>query len=101
MLLLAAEESMKRYLKCSGNLGQWRHPVEDQNQSRPPKRVVEEIFKTRSPNKSSYRDTIHAPAVLRLVENMGDLFYRNNQVTCPYFKAMVDWLGIRFGVPGY
>src|SRR5262249_17733630 len=38
MLLLAAEPHLAQSLKKTGSLGTWRHPVENQNNSRPPKR---------------------------------------------------------------
>ncbi len=102
MLLLAAERYLAQYLKCSVNLGNWRRPVEDQNHARPPKRVVEEIFRSRSPTKSAYRDTVHASAVLGRVPNIGEIFYTPaGQLTCPEFKRMVDWLGGALGLTAY
>jgi len=39
MLLLAARDFLKDYLRTQDQLGHWSHPVESQNQDRPPKRI--------------------------------------------------------------
>lgn len=100
MLLLAATAQLKRTLGTNDKLGNWRVPVEDQNQGRPPKRVVEELFLTKSRKKQAYRDTKDAPAVLRKVDNIRDLLYTNGkQLNCPMFKEVLDWISKRTGVP--
>ncbi|MDB5318888.1 MAG: hypothetical protein JWN40_519 [Phycisphaerales bacterium] len=102
MLLLAAEQQLANFLRVPTNLGTWRQPVEDQNYARPPKRVVEEIFRSRSSNKMSYRDTVHASAVLSRVMDIREIFFTQaGQLKCPEFKRMVDWMGTAFGTPGY
>jgi hypothetical protein len=102
VLLLAAESRMKEYLSHPRSLGSWQVPVENQNQSRPPKRVVEEIFRTRSSDRKCYRDTIHAPAILRRVRDQREVIFTDtNAVTCPEFKRVLDWLGTHLGVPAY
>lgn len=45
-LVLAAEESLASHLEAHPLKIDWVKPVEDQNKDRPPKRVVEELFKT-------------------------------------------------------
>jgi Domain of unknown function (DUF4276) len=45
VLLLAAVDSLRQRLGTDDSLaGRWRIPVEDQDDARPPKRVVEELF---------------------------------------------------------
>ena len=101
-LLLAAVEHLRAALGTRERLGTWRTPVEDQDQARPPKRVVEELFRTKSCEKREYRDTRDARSVLARVENVRDILYtESGQVTCPVFKAMLDWLGGRLGTPAY
>lgn len=100
MLLLAAKQELTSYLQVPGSPGSWRQPVEDQNQQRPPKRVVEELFRTKKG--WAYRDTIHAPAVLGKVTDIrGLLFNQQKQVQCPVFKDMLDWVGTRTAVSAY
>ena len=100
MLLLAAQQELGSYLRVSGSLGAWRKPVEDQNQQRPPKRVVEELFRTK--RGWTYRDTIHAPAVLGRVTNIHSVLFGNrNQVQCPVFKETLDWIGKKIAIPAY
>lgn len=64
-LLLAAPEVLRERLKTSDGLkGQWRLPVEDQDDQRPPKRVVEDLFK-KYRKKPNYVDTLDAPWILQ------------------------------------
>ena len=45
VLLLAAPDSLRKRLRTSDSLkGRWRNPVENQNDNKPPKRIVEELF---------------------------------------------------------
>ncbi|HVP10761.1 MAG TPA: DUF4276 family protein [Phycisphaerae bacterium] len=102
MLLLAAGEELRAFLGTRDRLGGWRIPVEDQNQTRPPKRIVEELFLTKSAKKRAYRDTKDAQAVLRRVRDIRSLIHiQNNQVNCPVFKEMLDWVGEKTGVSAY
>lgn len=78
----------------------WRHPVEDQNQDHPPKRVVEALYMTKKGR--AYRDTTDAPAVLRKVTDFRSVIYaETGQAQCPVFKAMLDWVGAKTGVAAY
>ncbi len=101
MLLLAAVEELRAYLGTDEKLeNRWRKPVEDQNQNHPPKHIVEELFRTKKGCK--YKDTSHAPAVLRKVTNMRQIiFEENGQVKCPVFQEMLDWIAARVGVSAY
>jgi hypothetical protein len=102
MLLLAARPELRIVLNTRDKLGDWRLPVEDQDQGRPPKQVIEELFLSKSPEHRRYRDTRDAPNVLRRVSDIRTLLYTDaGQVNCPTFKATLDWLGERFGVPAY
>jgi hypothetical protein len=99
VLLLAAEDELRAYLKASGSLGNWRQIVEDQNDGDPPKRVIERIFRTKSEKRISYRDTVHAPAVLRQVAPLSKLYSTpHGQLRCPVFKRTVDWIVQKTGI---
>lgn len=64
-LLLAAPDQLRRRLGTDDVLrGRWRNPVEDQNDDRPPKRVVEALF-DQYRKKPKYTDTIDAPWILK------------------------------------
>lgn len=63
-LLLAAPEVLRLRLKTQDVLhGAWRRPVEEQNDDKPPKRVVEELFK-KYRRKPGYVDTSDAVWIL-------------------------------------
>lgn len=63
-LLLASPEELKQRLKTKDSLGgRWRRPVEDQNDTKPPKYVVEELFKQYR-RKPGYVDTDDAVWIL-------------------------------------
>ena len=102
MLLLAAQREIRGYLGTPDQLGKWRSPVEDQNQQRPPKLIVEELFRTKSKAKHAYRETKDASAILRNVTDIRTIIYDDsNQIKCPVFKALLDWIGERTGIPAY
>ncbi len=100
MLLLAASPQLRAHLGTIEMLGAWRHPVEDQNQEYPPKRVVESLYLAK--RKRAYRDTTDAPAVLGNVADLRTVVYsESGQVQCPVFKKMLDWVGNKTGVTAY
>jgi len=100
MLLLAAKEQLRRYLHTSDRLGTWRRPVEDQDQEHPPKRVVEDLFRTKSAKKRAYRDTRDASGILRTTSDIKAVLYdEQGRLQCPVFKEMLEWIGSRTGVP--
>jgi len=100
MLLLAAREALKIVLGTPDKLGGWRHPVEDQDQEKPPKHVVEELFLSK--RKLRYRDTVHAKAVLEKVSDIRTILFSNDgHSQCPVFKEMLDWIGEKTGVRAY
>ena len=102
MLLLAAQDQLRSYLGTPDRLGNWRNPVEDQNQNHPPKRIVEELFRTKSRIKRAYRDTRDASAVLRNVTEIKTIIYNEtNQIKCPVFKDLLDWIGKKTKIPAY
>ncbi len=102
MLLLAAQQELRSYLRTADQLGNWQNPVEDQNQDHPPKRVVEDLFLTRSSTRHAYRDTKDASAVLRNVTDIKTIIYdANRQIKCPVFKALLDWIGAKTTIPAY
>ena len=99
-LLLAAVDELRQVLGTEETLGKWRHPVEDQNQQKPPKYVVEELFRTKKGR--SYRDTRHAKVVLEKVTDIKKLLFSSSgQLECPVFKETMDWIAARTGVPAY
>lgn len=64
VLLLAAPDSLRLRLRTSDVMKKaWRVPVEDQNDERPPKRVVEKLF-DKYRRKGQYVDTVDAPWIL-------------------------------------
>ncbi len=64
VLLLAAPDQLRSRLGTEDALvNAWRKPVEDQDDERPPKRVVEELFKEYR-KRAGYVDTLDAPWVL-------------------------------------
>ena len=102
MLLLAAKEELRSVLGTSDALGGWPTAVEEQNQAHPPKHVVKELFLTKSRKKCAYKETRHAPDVLRRVANMRSLVYaQNGQCKCPVFSEMLDWIGSATGISAY
>ncbi|MBI4704015.1 MAG: DUF4276 family protein [Deltaproteobacteria bacterium] len=64
VLLLAAADQLRLRLGTKHALRKgWRKPVEDQDDDRPPKRVVEDLFK-KYRKKPGYVDTMDAPWIL-------------------------------------
>jgi len=99
-LLLAAVDELRQTLGTEEKLGNWRHPVEDQNQQKPPKYVVEELFRTKKGR--CYRDTVHAKVVLGKVTDIKKiLFSGSGQLECPVFKETMDWIAEKTDVPAY
>ena len=93
VLLLAATSQLQFRLKMSNRPSGWRQPPEDQNQDKPPKRIVEALFQREL--KRSYRENTDSNAILR------DADLREVAKQCPAFRAMIDWIGEKTGVPGY
>lgn len=99
VLLLAAKGSLRNRLKTTERLDHWRKPPEDQDQNQPPKRVVESLFQAKL--QRSYQDTRDAAAILSNTTLRNVLFDDRDDVQCPVFKSLVDWIGTRTGVAGY
>ncbi len=93
VLLLAATSQLQSRLKMSNKPSGWRRPPEEQNQDRPPKRIVEELFQREL--KRSYRENTDSDAILRKAD------LREVAEQCPTFRTMIDWIGRKTGVPGY
>ncbi|MFH1110393.1 MAG: DUF4276 family protein [Planctomycetota bacterium] len=97
MLLLAAKDALRSALGTNDRLGNWRLPVEDQNFDQPPKRVIEDLFRTKSVSRRSYLETRDAPKILGSVTDLGAILRTDSgAVTCPEFVAVLRWLGDRF-----
>lgn len=99
MLLLAVPNHLQSLLKMSTRPHGWRLPPEDQNQDRPPKRIVEELFRVNL--KRSYLKTKDGHAILRNADLSEVLFDRNGREQCPAFRAMLDWIGEKTRVQAY
>ena len=101
VLLLAAVDELRQVLGTTEKLeNNWRHPVEDQNQQKPPKYLVEELFRTKKGR--CYRDTRHARAVLEKVTDIKKLLFSSSgQLECPVFKETMDWISERTGIAAY
>ena len=93
VLLLAATSQLQSRLKMSNRPSGWRRPPEEQNQNKPPKRIVEELFQREL--KRSYRENTDSDAILRNAD------LREVAEQCQAFRAMIDWIGEKTGVPGY
>ena len=93
VLILAATSQLQSRLKMSNKPSGWRQPPEEQNQDRPPKRIVEDLFRRHL--KRSYRENTDSDAILR------DADLREVAEQCPTFRALIDWIGGKTGVPGY
>ena len=93
VLLLAATSQLQSRLKMSNRPSGWRQPPEEQNQDKPPKRIVEALFQREL--KRSYRENTDSNAILR------DAELREVAEQCPTFRAMIDWIGEKTGVRGY
>ena len=94
VLLLAATSQLQSRLKMRSKPSGWRLPPEDQNQNKPPKRIVEELFSKYRKGKS-YNDVADGPAILRNAD------LREVAEQCPAFRDMIDWIGEKTGVRGY
>ncbi|HKH43197.1 MAG TPA: DUF4276 family protein [Thermoanaerobaculia bacterium] len=83
-LLLAAFEPLRARLGAPGLRRTWPLPVEDVDHGRPPKRVVEELFREHG---KSYRETVDAPLIL------GGASYQTLAEECPQcFQPFVRFL---------
>ncbi len=93
VLLLAATKQLKIRLGMQNRhrLSGWRRP-EDQNQDKPPKKIVGELFRRHL--KRPYREISDSDAILRNAD------LREVAEQCPAFRAMIDWIGEKTGVRG-
>jgi hypothetical protein len=83
-LILAAQEALALRLGIDAIKVTWQTPVEDQNKDRPPKVVVQELFKQHG---THYSETIDAPLILGLAD------YAQVAAACPQcFKPFVEFL---------
>ena len=83
-LLLAAEEQLGEHLGISIEQRTWIIPVEDQDHTRHPKLIIEELFEQQG---DKYKQTVDAPLIL------GAADYRTIANRCPQcFKPFVDFI---------
>ena len=82
--IMACPDGLARRLGVSRVAPSWDTPVEDQNHGLPPKRVVEQLFRSHD---SVYKDTTDAPVI------MNGQGYTAVASACPRcFKPFVDFL---------
>ena len=93
VLLLAASSQLQSRLKMQNRPSGWQQPPENQNQDNPPKKIVEELFRRHL--KQPYREIVDSYAILR------DAGLREVAEQCPAFRAVIDWIGEKTGVPAY
>ncbi len=91
VLILAATSQLQSRLGMQNRPSGWRRP-EDQNQDKPPKKIVEELFRRHL--KRPYREISDSDAILRNAD------LREVAEQCPAFRAMIDWIGEKTGVRG-
>lgn len=83
-LLLACPEQLRSRLGAHKLKRMWQTPVEDQDQDKPPKVVIEELFHAHG---RTYANVIDAPSILRGAS------YREIAERCPEcFKPFVEFL---------
>ena len=99
MLLLAATSQLQSRLNMSNRPSGWRRPPENQNQNKPPKKIVEELFRRHIGR--PYREIVDSHAILSKADLREVVFDEHGTVQCPVFRAMIDWIGKKTGVPGY
>jgi hypothetical protein len=94
MLLLAASNRLCEYVGSSDLRRTWKAVVEDQNQQNPPKKIINDIFRTKSRFKRAYKETKDAPAILKRVQSIKDeiLYDDSRNLKCPEFKDVLDWI---------
>ena len=92
MLLLATGAQLREILGGS-QIGKGTPAPENQNQATPPKKLVKQLFLSKT--KRSYRETVDAPAILRRA------CLRDIASQCPKFKEMLDWVGEKTGALAY
>jgi hypothetical protein len=83
-LLLASEENLRSRLQFPNLQREWRVPVEDQNHSVPPKRIVEGLFQR---CRKRYKDTVDAPVILG-ASDYGTIAERCSQCFRPFVNFL-------------
>jgi len=84
VLILAAEEQLKKYLGVKSFKISWQIPVEEQNQDLPPKRIVERLFESCG---RKYKELRDASSILKEVD------YHTISDRCPQsFKPFINFL---------
>lgn len=90
-LLLAAPDGLRQRLGTKDQLkGKWRLPVEDQNDDKPPKYVVDDLFKKYRKKPDKYIDTIDAAWILARV-SLDEVTRGCPQRFAPFVKELRDF----------
>lgn len=93
VLLLAVFTKLAQYIECTNLNKRWNTNIEQQNQNNPPKKIIQEIFRTKSRTKRAYREITDGPAIMRLVRSINEILYDSSgKVQCPEFKKLIDWI---------
>lgn len=93
VLVLSAPKQLQARLDMSNMPGSWRQPPEEQNQDNPPKKIVERLFSDKLQRR--YRGVTDSVAILENAD-LNDIVMQ-----CPTFRAVMDWIGEKTGVPAY
>lgn len=89
-LVLASEEALLARLERSHFSKSWTKPVENQNHSNPPKRIVEVLF---SDAGMKYKDTADVPWILKRA-NYRELICKCSQNFKPFVEDLFSILGM-------
>jgi hypothetical protein len=87
-LVLAAEAAFAARLGVNTLSRVWSLPVENQNHDRPPKRIVEEVFRSHN---DRYVDTIDAPLILGATE-LSTLVAACSQSFAPFVRYLESFV---------
>jgi hypothetical protein len=86
VLLLSALDPLRRRLRTKDSLkGRWRNPVEEQDDDKPPKRIIEELFKRYQ--KRGYDGPVDAPWILERA-SLGDILNACPQRFAPFVAEL-------------
>jgi hypothetical protein len=90
-LLLAAVAQLRQRLKTSDRLtGGWKFPVEEQNDNKPPKRIVEALFTKYL--KRDYQETVDAPWILERA-SLDEVLRACAQCLDPFIRELRKLIG--------
>ena len=89
-LILASEKALLTRLKKEKFSQSWANPVEDQNHNKPPKQIVEALFRDSG---MKYKDTADVPWILKRSSHR-DLVKKCPQNFKPFVEDLFKILGM-------